>query len=165
MKREQLEYSSVYYCQNLKRKFIRNLVVIYNDTIDEKQNTLKASQHFYERSMMKYWCAVVEGARTSKHEKLSDEFHKNKLMRKTIKSLAKNIKINQKKKILKKLQGDFMRDRTDFMYKHCFDTWRHSFELLSYYKKAIQEFAEYRELRMKRSVFNSIKVEIGVRNI
>jgi hypothetical protein len=162
VRREQLEYSSVYYCQNLKRKFIRNLVVIYNDTIDEKQNSFKASQHYYERSVLKYWNAVVEGVKTSKHEKQSDNLHTVNLMKKSIKSLAKNSKIVQKKKELKKLQSVFMHNRTSFMFKHCFYTWKHSFDLQSYYKKVIQEFTEYKVLRTGRSVFKAIKVEIGV---
>ena len=49
-----------------------------------------------------------------------------------------------------------------FMFKHCFYTWKHSFDLQSYYKKVILEFSEYRTMRMRRSVFKAISVEIGV---
>ena len=152
----------MYYCQNLKRKFIRNLVVAYNDTIDEKQNTLKAAQHFYERSVLTYWTAVVEGTRTSKNEKLADEVHFKRLIKKSFGSLATNIKVIQKKKVLKELQSEFMHNRTNFMFKHCFYTWKHSFDLQSYYKKVILEFSEYRTMRMRRSIFKAINVEIGV---
>lgn len=44
------------------------MVSVYNNQIDDQQNTFKADQFHYEKSMIKYWDALQEGVKTSKKE-------------------------------------------------------------------------------------------------
>ena len=73
--------------------------------------------------------------------------------------LMSNIKINQKKVKLNQLMTNFVKDRSLYLIKHTYFTWKHHYELETYYRKATNEFKQYREQKMLGTCFNMMKVE------
>ena len=165
VRKEQFEYSSVYYCRSLKSKFIRKLVNAYNDSIDEHENDFKAKQYYYQKQQVNAWMAILEGVKNSKKEKLCEDIHVHNLKLKTFKSLAKNVKTSVKKRQLQDLLQVFQHNRTNSRIKHCYYTWKHRYDLDSYYVKVVSEFEQYRTMRFKRSILKALEVQTKVNSL
>lgn len=162
LRREQFEYSATFYCQNMRRKYLRKLVTVYNDRVDEQQNDFKATQYCYERTMVKTWVALIEGVKNSKREAICEAIHQHNLKTRTVMALKENIVINAKKKQLEILMTNFLKNRGKALIKHSYFSWKHHAELENFYKKAVTEFQEYRSMRFKRSVLKALCVESKV---
>ena len=163
IRREQHDYSAVYYCQNMKRKYLRKLVEIYNDNIDEQQNMQRAMHYYDEKTLVKYWIGLLEGVKNSKREAVCDAIHKHNLKRKTLMGFYENITLKTKKAKLKELYQKFIESKKNRLVKNSYFTWKHHHALESYYNKAISEFEEYRTMRFKKRVLIAFLIVAKVR--
>lgn len=146
----------------MKRKYLRKLVTVYNDRIDEQQNDFKVKHFYYQKTLVKTWIAFIEGVKNSKREAICEAIHQHNLKSRTVMALKENIVINAKKKQLSILMNSFVKNRGKALIKHSYSTWKHHAELENYYKKAVAEFQEYRSMRFKRSVLKALCVESKV---
>lgn len=151
VRREQLEYSSKYYAQKLKGKYLELLVEAYNAQIDLQQNQVKADQHYYARMLERTFYYFCEGIRVSKKEAICDSMYQAKLKQKSLIGFKMNIEINQKKDKLNALMVKFVKDRSHYLLNHTYFAWKSHFELERYYSMAIQEFKDYRSSRLLKT--------------
>ena len=162
VRKDQFEYSSVYYCQNMKRKFLRFMVSAYNNSIDEKENSQKADVFYYENILAKYWAGILQGIRNSKKLDLFEKYQNRGMKMKILGALKKNVEVQRKKILLEARFHEFIDNKSQYLMKHSYFTWKNNYELENYYRTAIQQFQVYRKDLSKRVVFKAIKLEIQV---
>ena len=121
------------------------LINTYNEDVTLQHNQLKADQFYYQRKMQFTWKLFKNGIKYSKLEDMCDGIYTSKLKAKVLNRFISNIKINQKKAKLNQLMTNFVKHRSLYLIKHTYFSWRHHYELETYYSKAINEFKQYRQ--------------------
>jgi hypothetical protein len=153
---EQIEYSKVHFENKMKKKYMKRLIEKYREEVEYQQSEFKARQYYYCRSLKIMFNNFIYGIKISKQEQISDKLHSNHLKIKVFAVLKMQKEINERKRMLNSKMVHFMKERTKFIVKHSYFTWKHHFELESYYKKAVNEFQEYRKAKLIRSTFKAM---------